>query len=73
LNTDEKGKYLGSFEEDKLIIFYKDGSYELTDTEITQRFEPEKMMLIEKFVPEKLSVRYILIMTKASTISNVSK
>jgi topoisomerase-4 subunit A len=54
LNTDEKGKYLGSFEEDKLIIFYKDGSYELTDTEITQRFEPEKMMLIEKFVPEKI-------------------
>jgi topoisomerase-4 subunit A len=54
LNTDEKGKYLGSFEDDKLIVFYKDGSYELTDTEITQRFEPEKMMLIEKFVPEKI-------------------
>jgi topoisomerase-4 subunit A len=54
LNTDEKGQYLGSFEDDKLIIFYKDGSYELTDTEITQRFEPEKIMRIEKFVPEKI-------------------
>ncbi|MEO8172247.1 MAG: DNA gyrase/topoisomerase IV subunit A [Sediminibacterium sp.] len=54
LNTEEKGQYLGSFEEDKIIIFYNDGSYELTDTEITQRFEPEKIMLIEKFVPEKI-------------------
>ncbi|MES2332899.1 MAG: DNA gyrase/topoisomerase IV subunit A [Bacteroidota bacterium] len=54
LNTDEKGQYLGSFEDDKIIIFYHDGSYELTDTEITQRFEPEKISLIEKFVPEKI-------------------
>ncbi|NCI50382.1 DNA gyrase/topoisomerase IV subunit A [Sediminibacterium roseum] len=54
LNTEEKGKYLGSFEDEKLVVFYKDGSYELTDTEITQRFEPEKIMLIEKFVPEKI-------------------
>ncbi len=54
LNTEEKGQYLGSFEEDKIIIFYNDGSYELTDTEITQRFEPEKIALIEKFVPEKI-------------------
>lgn len=54
LNTEEKGQYLGSFEEEKIIVFYKDGSYELTDTEITQRFEPEKISLIEKFVPEKV-------------------
>ncbi|MES2371375.1 MAG: DNA gyrase/topoisomerase IV subunit A [Bacteroidota bacterium] len=54
LNTEEKGQYLGSFEDDKIIVFYNDGSYELTDTEITQRFEPEKIKLIEKFVPEKI-------------------
>ncbi len=54
LNTEEKGQYLGSFEDDKIIVFYNDGSYELTDTEITQRFEPEKITLIEKFVPEKV-------------------
>jgi topoisomerase-4 subunit A len=36
------------------LVFYNDGSYELTDTEITQRFEPEKITLIEKFVPEKI-------------------
>jgi len=32
----------------------KDGSYELTDLELTQRFEPGKMMIIEKFDPEKV-------------------
>ncbi len=53
LNTEEKGKYLGSFEDEKIIVFYKDGTYELTDTEITQRFEPEHVMLIEQFNPDK--------------------
>ena len=54
LNTEEKGQFLGSFEDEKIIIFYKDGSYELTDTELTQRFEPDKIKLVEKFVPEKV-------------------
>lgn len=53
LNTEEKGQYLGSFEDEKIIVFYHDGSYELTDTEMTQRFEPEKIALVEKFDPEK--------------------
>jgi len=54
LNTEEKGEYLGSFEDEKIIIFYKDGTYELTDTEITQRFEPDQVMLIEQFNPGKV-------------------
>lgn len=54
LNTEAKGQYLGSFEDEKIILFYNDGSYELTDTESTQRFEPEKIALVEKFVPEKI-------------------
>jgi topoisomerase-4 subunit A len=54
LNTEEKGEYLGSFEDEKIIIFYNDGTYELTDTEITQRFEPDKIVLIGKFEPEKI-------------------
>jgi topoisomerase-4 subunit A len=54
LNTEEKGLFLGSFEEEKLLVLYADGSYELTDTEMTQRFEPEKVALIEKFDPEKI-------------------
>jgi topoisomerase-4 subunit A len=54
LNTEEKGQYLGSFEDEKIIVFYIDGSYELTDTEATQRFDPERIVLIEKFDPEKI-------------------
>ena len=54
LNTEEKGQYLGSFEDEKIIVFYNDGTYELTDTESTQRFEPDKIALIEKFDPERV-------------------
>ena len=54
LNNEEKGEYLGTFEDDKIIVIYDDGTYELTDTELTQRFEPEKIILIEKFDPEKI-------------------
>ncbi len=54
LNTEEKGQYLGSFEEEKLLVIYHDGSYELTDTELTQRFDPEKIALIEKFNPDAI-------------------
>ncbi len=55
LNGDEKGILLGSFEaEDNILVMYKDGSYELTDLELTQRFDADKIMLIEKFNPEKI-------------------
>ena len=54
LNTEEKGKLLGSFEEEKIVVMYNDGHYEITDTELTQRFEPEKILLIEKFDPSKI-------------------
>ncbi len=55
LNGDEKGILLGSFEaDDKILVLYKDGSYELTDLELTQRFDAEKILLIEKFNAEKV-------------------
>ncbi|MEI7737016.1 MAG: DNA gyrase/topoisomerase IV subunit A, partial [Ferruginibacter sp.] len=55
LNTDEKGQYLGKFDaEDRLLVIFNDGNYEITDQELTQRFDPEKVMLIEKFHPEKI-------------------
>lgn len=55
LNTDEKGDYLGMFEgDDKLLVIYNDGNYEITDQELTQRFEADKILLIEKFVPAKI-------------------
>jgi topoisomerase IV subunit A len=55
LNTEEKGEYLGSFQpEDKLLVLYHDGQYEITETEMTQRFDPEKVIEIEKFIPDKI-------------------
>jgi len=55
LNTEEKGDYLGKFEaEDRLLVIYNDGNYEITDQELTQRFDPEKILLIEKFNPDKI-------------------
>lgn len=55
LNTDEKGDYLGKFEaEDRLLVIYTDGNYEITDQELTQRFDTEKVLLIEKFDADKI-------------------
>ena len=65
LNTDEKGKYLGSFEDEKIVVFYADGTYELTDTEITQRFEADKIKLIEQFNPSKIITAVYLDQDKA--------
>ena len=54
LSAEEKGVYLGSFEaEDRIVIFYRDGSYEITDQELTQRIDPEKVLDIQKFNPER--------------------
>ena len=41
-------------EDEKLLVITSDGQYEITDTELTQRFDPEKVVLIEKFNPEKI-------------------
>ncbi len=55
LNIDEKGMYLGTFEgDDKLVVMYNDGHYEITDTELTQRFDSEKIILIERFDSNKV-------------------
>ena len=55
LNTDEKGDYLGMFEGDDLIIaIYNDGTYEITDQELMQRFDTDKLLLIELFDPEAI-------------------
>jgi topoisomerase IV subunit A len=55
LNSEEKGEYLGKFDaEDRLLVIYNDGNYEITDQELTQRFDPEKVLLMEKFNPDKI-------------------
>ena len=53
-NTEEKGIYLGTFEDEKVLVITNDGNYEVTDTEPTQRFDPEKVIFIEKFNPDKI-------------------
>jgi topoisomerase-4 subunit A len=52
LNTEGKGKFLGTFEDEKIIVFNRNGTYEITDTEQNQRFEPEQILLIEKYQPD---------------------
>ncbi len=55
LNKDGYGRLLGHFtEEDKLIAFYNDGTYELSDLEMITRFDTEKLMLLEQFNAEKV-------------------
>lgn len=55
LNVEEKGDYLGKFDaEDRLLVIFEDGNYEITDQELTQRFDADKILLIEKYNPEKV-------------------
>ncbi|MEJ7625903.1 MAG: DNA gyrase/topoisomerase IV subunit A [Ferruginibacter sp.] len=55
LNSEEKGEFLGMFEaEDRILVVYVDGNYEITDQELTQRFDADKILLIEKYDPEKV-------------------
>jgi topoisomerase-4 subunit A len=55
LNIDERGVYIGSFDgEDKIFVAYKNGTYELTSFELTNRYEPDDVVYIEKFNPEKI-------------------
>lgn len=53
LNRDERGKYLGNFAaKDAILVVYQDGSYELTNFELTNRYEPKNIAVLAKFVPE---------------------
>jgi topoisomerase-4 subunit A len=55
LNVEEKGQYLGMFDaDDKILVVYNDGNYEITDQELTQKLDADKVLLIEKFDPEKI-------------------
>ncbi|XOV94748.1 MAG: DNA gyrase/topoisomerase IV subunit A [Bacteroidota bacterium] len=50
LNTDHRGIKLGNFgAEDVVIVFYKDGSYELTSFELTNRYDANQVIGIAKF------------------------
>lgn len=53
LNTLERGELLGEFDTgDTLLVLYNDGSYEVTDTDVQQHFEPKEILQVCKFNPE---------------------
>ncbi|MCE7994305.1 MAG: DNA gyrase/topoisomerase IV subunit A [Roseivirga sp.] len=53
LNRDDRGVLLGNFQsEDKILVIHKTGEYELTSFELTNRYEPTKIMMITKLDPD---------------------
>ncbi|MGH2644222.1 MAG: DNA gyrase/topoisomerase IV subunit A, partial [Chitinophagaceae bacterium] len=55
LNTDEHGMFIGSFEnDDRIIAFYNEGTYEITNYELSNRYDLDHLTLIEKFDPAKV-------------------
>ena len=55
LNTDSRGKQVGNFlGDDKILVCYKNGDYELTSFELTNRYEANELLLIQKFDPNKV-------------------
>jgi topoisomerase-4 subunit A len=55
LNTDARGKQIGNFlGDDKILVCYKNGDYELTSFELTNRYEPTEVLLIQKFDAQKV-------------------
>lgn len=50
LNREERGYSLGEFNgEDQILTLYQDGSYELTSFELTNRYDPNKVIKLYKF------------------------
>lgn len=55
LNGDAKGQFLGEFEgDDKVLVIYKDGHYELSNYELINRFEPDTVYFIQKYFAEQV-------------------
>ena len=53
LNSDERGKYLGNFKaEDVILVFYKDGNYEITSFELTNHYDQNQVLNLVKFDPK---------------------
>ena len=54
LTGDAKGQYLGEFDsDDRVLAIFNDGSYEITNYELINRFEPNELYLIQKFYLEQ--------------------
>lgn len=49
LNKDQRGDYLGNFNTGhQILVVYKNGEYEITNFELTNRFEMKEIALVEK-------------------------
>ncbi|MEX2233694.1 MAG: DNA gyrase/topoisomerase IV subunit A [Cyclobacteriaceae bacterium] len=61
LNKDQRGRYLGKFDgDDKIIAFMRNGSYKITSYELSNRYEPDRVLHLEKFHPERaISAVYV--------------
>ncbi len=47
LNTEERGQYLGSFDTgNSILAIHKNGEYEVTDYELTNRYDPKTLLHI---------------------------
>jgi len=50
LNNDGRGDYLGKFNgDDIIVVVYKDGNYKLTSFELTNRYDWNNIMFLDKF------------------------
>ena len=53
LNRDERGRLLGNFDaKDSVLVVYRNGEYELTSFDLTNRYEPADVLVFQKFDPE---------------------
>jgi topoisomerase IV subunit A len=53
LNNSERGQLLGEFDTgDNILVVYHDGTYEVTDTDLNQRFEMKEILHLGRFNPE---------------------
>ena len=51
LNTEQRGEYLGKFNgEDMIIAVYKDGNYELSSFELTNRYDWNNILFLDKYI-----------------------
>jgi topoisomerase-4 subunit A len=55
LNSDKRGKYLGNFNsDDKILVVYINGEYELTNFELTNRYQQELINYMGKFKADQV-------------------
>jgi topoisomerase-4 subunit A len=55
LNTEERGIFLGNFQsDDVIVVFYKSGEYEMTGFDLTNRYDANQIVYIEKWQSDQV-------------------